>query len=237
MFDKEEIANSLPVKSFEEIKKIRRAQAIIDDVYDLLLERVREGESEAELAEFVKSSVLSLGGEDVSFDTIAAFGSGGAEPHHIPSEKRLEKGMLITVDMGAKYHGYCSDFTRTFAFGNVSAREKEIYNIVYTAQKEAVKAVAAGVRCADVDKAARDIIAKAGYGENYIHGTGHGVGTLIHEAPTLNARSVEVLENNMVVTVEPGIYVDGFCGVRIEDMLIVGNPAPLSRHSTELIIL
>lgn len=233
----EEKTNSLPVKTHDEIEKILKAQVIIDDVYDMLLAQVHENVTEKELADFVKKSVLDLGGEDVSFDTIVAFGKNGAEPHHVPTQQKLNKGDFITVDMGAVYQGYCSDFTRTFAFGSVSSKQREIYDVVYNSQKAAIKAVAAGVKCFDVDKIARDYIAEAGYGDKYIHGTGHGVGTQIHEAPFLNTRSDEILENDMVVTIEPGVYIADFGGVRIEDMMIVGNPIPLSRHKTELIVL
>ena len=159
---------------------MRRAAAVTDDVYDCLLASVREGVTERELADLILRETLRLGAEGVSFDTIVAFGESGAEPHHVPTDKRLERGMLVTVDMGAVVGGYCSDFTR---------------------------------------------------------GTGHGVGREIHEPPTLNPKSEETLLAGQVVTVEPGIYIPGRMGVRIEDMVIVGEGRPFSRHNTELLTL
>ena len=178
---------------------------------------MREGVTERELADLILRETLRLGAEGVSFDTIVAFGESGAEPHHVPTDKRLERGMLVTVDMGAVVGGYCSDFTRTFAAG--------------------MARVAPGVACRAADAAARDIIAAAGYAEQYIHGTGHGVGREIHEPPTLNPKSEETLLAGQVVTVEPGIYMPGRMGVRIEDMVLVGEGRPFSRHNTELLTL
>lgn len=225
------------VKTVEEQKVIRAAAQIIDDVYDLVLEVVTEGKTEKEIADFIEDKVLSLGGEGLSFDAIVAFGENGAQPHHVPCDRALKYGDLVTIDMGAVVNGYCSDFTRTFAYGEADAAQRKIYDIVYRAQKEAMAAVAVGESCARIDKIARDIIGEYGYDENYIHGTGHGVGKLIHEAPTLNPRSDEVLQKDMVITIEPGIYIEGEMGVRIEDMIIVGQSQPLSRHPRELIIV
>ena len=145
--------------------------------------------------------------------------------------------MLVTVDMGAVVGGYCSDFTRTFAFGDIDEERRRVYDIVYEAQEAGMARVAPGVACRAADAAARDIIAAAGYAEQYIHGTGHGVGREIHEPPTLNPKSEETLLAGQVVTVEPGIYIPGRMGVRIEDMVLVGEGRPFSRHNTELLTL
>lgn len=225
------------VKTADELALIRKAVQIIDDVYDFVLASAREGMTEIELADMIANKIAELGGDGTSFDTIVAFGENGCEPHHVPNDKKLEKGVLVTVDMGALYKGYCSDFTRTFAFGKPSQRQVKIYDIVREAQKRAVASVQAGVSCKSVDAAARDYITENGYGEEYVHGTGHGVGTLIHEAPTLKAISEEYLEDNMAVTVEPGIYIKDELGVRIEDVVIVGENIPLSRHATALIVV
>lgn len=216
---------------------MRRAAAVTDDVYDCLLASVREGVTERELADLILRETLRLGAEGVSFDTIVAFGESGAEPHHVPTDKRLERGMLVTVDMGAVVGGYCSDFTRTFAFGDIDEEQRRVYDIVNEAQEAGMARVAPGVPCRAADAAARDIIAAAGYGEQYIHGTGHGVGREIHEPPTLNPKSEETLLAGQVVTVEPGIYIPGRMGVRIEDMVLVGEGRPFSRHNTELLTL
>lgn len=225
------------VKDADELALMRRAAEITDDVYDFVLSLVREGITERGLADAILQKTVALGASGVSFDTIVAFGESGAEPHHVPTDKQLGKGMLVTVDMGAVVDGYCSDFTRTFAFGDVDEEQRHVYSVVLEAQKRALAAVADGVPCKDADAAARGYIAECGYGEYYIHGTGHGVGTEIHEPPTLNARSEEVLAAGQVVTVEPGIYIPARFGVRIEDMVLVGEGRPFSRHTTELIVL
>lgn len=225
------------VKTQEEIELMLRAAQIIDDTYDAVLENVKEGVSEKELADFIEKHVLAQGAQGLSFDTIVAFGENGAEPHHVPTDKRLEKGTFVTIDMGAVYKGYCSDFTRTFALGIINEKQREVYDTVYRAQKLGIAAVKEGAYCKDVDLAARAYIEDKGYGDKFIHTTGHGVGTQVHEQPRLGKDSDGVLEKNTVVTVEPGIYIQGEMGVRIEDMVIVGKNLPLSRHATELIVI
>ena len=225
------------VKSAQQLALMRRAAAVTDDVYDHILACVCEGVTEDELAREILSKTVALGAEGVSFDTIVAFGESGAEPHHVPTDKRLERGMMVTIDMGAVVGGFCSDFTRTFAFGDIDEEQRRIYDIVYEAQRLGIAAVRAGVGCRAADAVTRDYIAAAGYGECYIHGTGHGVGREIHEPPTLNPKSEETLLAGQVVTVEPGIYIPGRMGVRIEDMVLVGEGRPFSRHNTELLTL
>lgn len=225
------------VKNADELALMRRAAEITDDVYDYVLSIVREGVTEREIADAIYQKTIELGASGVSFDTIVAFGASGAEPHHVPTEKKLQKGVFVTVDMGAVVGGYCSDFTRTFAFGDIDEESKHVYDVVLEAQKRGMAAVADGVPCKVADAAARDYIAECGYGEFYIHGTGHGVGTEIHESPTLNGKSEEILVAGQVVTVEPGIYLPARMGVRIEDMVLVGEGRPFSRHTTELIVL
>ena len=225
------------IKSAEEIALMRRAAAITDDVYEYILGIVSEGVTETALADAIYRKTVELGASGVSFDTIVAFGESGAEPHQVPTDKMLQEGMFVTIDMGAVVEGLCSDFTRTFAFGDIDEEQRRVYDTVYEAQKLALSAVADGTACRAADAAARDHIARCGYGEFYIHGTGHGVGTEIHEPPTLNAKSGETLAAGQVVTVEPGIYLPGRMGVRIEDMVLVGEGRPFSRHTTELITL
>ena len=222
-------------KTEEEISLIVKSAEIIDSVFDEVLKSIAIGQTEKEVAEFIFEKAIEFGAEGLSFDTIVAFGENGAEPHHVPTDRKLKLNEFVTIDMGAKYKSYCSDFTRTFVVGRASSKMKEIYNVVKNSSLKAVKILAAGVACYDVDKVARDHIALAGYGDKYIHGTGHGVGLEIHEAPTLNTKSNEILENGMVVTIEPGIYIDGEMGVRIENMFIVGSQKPISRHTIELI--
>ncbi len=225
------------IKNKAEIDAMIRAAQIIDDTYDAVLDTIKEGDTEKGVADFIKGFVLMQGASGLSFETIVAFGKGGAEPHHVPTDCKLEKGMLVTIDMGAVYNGYCSDFTRTFAFGEISKKQRSIYEIVRQSQKFGVKAVKEGMDCAELDKVCRDYIEGNGYGEYFIHTTGHGVGKLVHESPRVGKNSTDVLENNMVITIEPGIYLPDEMGVRIEDMVIVGVEGAVSRHSTELIVI
>lgn len=225
------------IKTELELRAMMRAAQIIDDTYDAVLGTIKEGDTEKEIADFIENFVLMQGASGLSFDTIVAFGAGGAEPHHVPTDCKLEKGMLVTIDMGAVHNGYCSDFTRTFAFGQISDKQREVYDIVYKSQKLGVAATKVGALCGDVDKACRDYIAEHGYGDKFIHTTGHGVGKVVHEAPRVAKGSEETLEKGMVITVEPGIYIAGEMGVRIEDMLFVGKEGVVSRHPTELIVI
>ncbi|MGN0796277.1 MAG: M24 family metallopeptidase [Christensenellales bacterium] len=223
------------VKTEEEISLIVKSAEIVDSVFDEILKNIAVGQTEKEVADFIYEKIIKLGADGLSFDTIVAFGENGAEPHHVPTDRKLRSDEFVTIDMGAKYNSYCSDFTRTFVVGKANAKMKEVYEIVKNSSLEAVKILSANVSCYDVDKAARDYIISAGYGDKYIHGTGHGVGLEIHEAPTLNTKSDEILTDNTVVTIEPGIYIAGELGVRIENMFIVGSRKPISRHTIELI--
>lgn len=225
------------IKTQDELDAMIRAAQIIDDTYDAVLDTIKEGDTEKEVAKFIEEFVLMQGASGLSFETIVAYGKGGAEPHHVPTDTKLEKGMLVTIDMGAVYNGYCSDFTRTFAFGEINEKQRRIYDVVYRSQKLGVQAVGAGMRCEALDKVCRDCIDENGFGEYFIHTTGHGVGKVVHESPRVGRNSTDVLENNMVITVEPGIYLMGEMGVRIEDMVIVGREGALSRHATELIVI
>lgn len=225
------------IKEQSEIDAMIRAAQIIDDTYDAVLDSVKESDSEKDIANFIEEFVRMQGASGLSFETIVAFGKGGAEPHHVPTDCKLEKGMLVTIDMGCVYDGYCSDFTRTFAFGEPSEKQREIYDIVYKSQKAGVAATKAGMTCEELDKVCRDIIDEAGYEKYFIHTTGHGVGTLIHEAPRVGEGTKDVLENNMMITIEPGIYLPDEMGVRIEDMVLVGKEGVLSRQPTELIVI
>jgi Xaa-Pro aminopeptidase len=175
----------------------------------------------------------------VAFDTILAFGENSAEPHHRPVERALSHGDLVKVDFGCVVSGYHSDMTRTVAFGEPSARLREVYEVVRRAQQAGVEAVRAGVACAEVDRATREPIHAAGYGEEYRHSVGHGVGLEIHEQPWLRQGNDEPLPEGAVVTVEPGVYLEGEGGVRIEDMVEVtaDGGVVLPRTPKELMVL
>lgn len=204
-----------------------------------MLNYLKPGLTELEAAFELEMFLRKEGAQALSFDTILVSGVRTSLPHGVPSEKKLEKGDFITMDFGCIVDGYCSDMTRTVALGKVSQEQKEVYNIVLEAQKNGCDAIRQGLSCRDADKACRDIITDAGYGEFFGHGTGHGVGLEIHEAPTLNARSDEVLEENMIVTIEPGIYLPKQFGVRIEDLAIVtaSGIINLVKSDKELIVV
>lgn len=217
-----EILNRLrTVKTEEELTRIRRAEAIGDMAFQKILEELRPGMTELEVAARLEYHMREAGTAKNSFDTIVASGIHSAMPHAIPSEKKIEKGDFVTMDFGCIYEGYCSDMTRTVVVGKANEKQKEIYNTVLKAQLAAIEAVRPGRKGSEVDAVARSIIADAGYGEYFGHGLGHSVGLLIHENPSLSPKCHVVLQENVIETVEPGIYVPGFGGVRIEDLVCV----------------
>ena len=169
-----------------------------------------------ELAWKIKNIGHDLGADDISFEPIVAFGPHSAIPHHHNTATKLKKGDTLLVDMGMKYKGYCSDMTRTFFFGKPSAQQQKVYELVLEAQEAGIKKIKSGVATKKVDEAARKALGN--YEEYFKHSLGHGIGLEVHEMPSLSGRSTEILKENMIVTVEPGIYLDGKFGVRIEDM-------------------
>ncbi|MGI6733140.1 MAG: M24 family metallopeptidase [Anaerovoracaceae bacterium] len=227
------------IKDDSELKSIKKAQQIADMAFIHMLNYLRPGLTETEAAFELEMFLRSHGAQALSFDTILVSGVRTSLPHGVPSEKRLENGDFVTMDFGCIVDGYCSDMTRTVALGSVTTEQKEIYNIVLEAQKAGCNAIRSGLSCKEADRVCRDIIADRGYGAYFGHGTGHGVGLEIHEAPTLNARSEEVLKENMVVTVEPGIYLPKKFGVRIEDLAIVtaSGIINLVKSDKELVII
>lgn len=222
------------VKTYEEIQQIKNASTIVDNCFGHILDQIEEGMTEIDLAFMIEEYCFKYA-DGVSFETIVAFGKNAAEPHHSPNHTKLANNTLIKMDFGALYKGYCSDFTRTVEFGTVNDELRKIYSIVEQAEDRALAMVAVGASCAELFNSTMSFIESFGYGKYFIHGLGHGVGREIHETPTLNGKSAEILEKNMVVTVEPGIYIPNVCGVRIEDMIVVGEKGRLSRWRTELI--
>ena len=227
------------VKTPEQLLKIMKASAMGDMCFSHMLGFIRTGMTEIQVAEEIEKVLRSLGAEALSFDTICVSGERSTLPHGEPSDKITQEGDFVTLDFGAVVEGYCGDMTRTIIMGNPTSEQKKIYNIVLGAQLAAIDAVKAGVSCFDVDKVARDIITEAGYGEFFPHGTGHGVGTEVHEPPTINSKSKEILRENMPVTIEPGIYIPGKFGVRIEDLAIVTEFGIINtvNSSKDLIVL
>ncbi|MFP3903047.1 MAG: M24 family metallopeptidase [Armatimonadota bacterium] len=208
-------------KDPEEIEQIRRAAAVTDEALTSLLIQLAPGDTERETAFELQRRILNAGADDIAFDIIVASGPSAANPHATPTQRRISGGDMVKIDTGAKVNGYCSDITRTVFLGEPTEQFLEIYRLVRRAQKAALQAIKAGVRAADVDAVARDIITGGGYGEKFGHGLGHGVGLDVHERPRLSAKSDEVLQEGMVVTVEPGIYIEDWGGVRIEDLVLV----------------
>ncbi len=209
------------VKDDEERELIRRAQAATDAAFTGLLDRFALGVSEGWIARELERLMLEAGADGLAFDPIVAFGENAAEPHHEPGHRVLEEGDVIKLDMGALVDGYHADMTRTIAFGQPAVELQKIHDIVRQAQQAAIDVVRAGVTGVEVDAAARSVIDEAGYGERFVHGVGHGVGLEIHEQPWLGTTQGNELPEGAVVTIEPGIYLPGIGGVRIEDMVEV----------------
>lgn len=208
-------------KSPKEIERIRQATAIVDQVFEKVLTELRPGMTEREVATRLEILLREQGASSSSFPTIVASGERSALPHGLASPKPLNKGDFVTLDFGAWYEGYTSDITRTVVLGLADEKQKEIYHIVLEAQQKAIASIAPGMSGKQVDRVARDCITVAGYGEYFGHATGHGIGLEVHELPLLRKTSEDILEEGMVVTVEPGIYVPGIGGVRIEDDVLV----------------
>jgi len=208
------------IKSKEEVALIKKAARISDEVFKHILGFIKLGMREVDIAEEIEYTVKRNGASNISFDTIALSGSRSSLPHGAPSQDLLKNGTVL-MDFGCVFSGYNSDMTRTIFLGKATAKQKEIYNIVLEAQQTAIESIRPGVKASYVDKAVRDYIAGKGYGEYFGHSTGHGVGLDIHELPAISSRSNEVLQPGMVFTVEPGIYIPGWGGIRIEDMVLV----------------
>ncbi len=221
-------------KDAAELDTIRRAADIANRAFDLLLKDIRIGMTERQVAEVLERHMVALGAEGPSFDTIVACGPGGAQPHWVPSDRDVRAGEPLLVDFGCRVDGYCSDITRTVVVGEPDAKLTEIYAIVRRAQDAALAAVEAGAtRGRDIDAAARKVIDEAGYGKEFMHSLGHGVGLAVHELPHVSRLRVntpeldaelartEGIESGSVITNEPGIYIPGWGGVRLEDMIFV----------------
>jgi Xaa-Pro aminopeptidase len=209
------------VKDDEEIEAIAAAQRLADEAFEALLARGLEGRTERRLALWLEAEMRERGALAPSFPSIVASGAHGALPHAQPREVELARGSLVVIDWGALLHGYCSDCTRTIAVGEPGDQAREVYELVLAAQRAGVEAVRAGAETREIDAGVRSLIAQGGHGDHFGHGLGHGVGLEIHEAPRLAPRSADTLLSGDVVTVEPGVYLPGIFGVRIEDLCVV----------------
>ena len=234
-----EIDKPRRIKDNEEIRLISEAEKIGDEAFINLLEILRAGMTEREVALELEMRMKRQGASDLSFDTIVASGVRSSMPHGVASDKVIEKGDFVTLDFGCVYKGYCSDMTRTVIIGNPDSRQEEVYNLVLKAQKTAIDGLYNGIACSKADKIARDAITEGGYGEYFTHSLGHSVGIEIHELPNFSPKSVDILENGNVLSIEPGIYIDGWGGVRIEDLIAVndGKITNLSHSPKELVVI
>lgn len=227
------------IKDENELATIKKAIEIAEIAFTQLLPEIKPGVSERELAVNLEFYMRQLGAEGASFPIICASGARSALPHGSPTDKLIEHGDFVTIDFGASYDGYISDITRTVAIGEVNRQQREIYKIVLEAQLNALENVKPGMTGIEADLFTRDVITSYGYGENYGHGTGHGIGMDVHEAPSVSPRGQEVLKPGMLITIEPGIYLPGVGGVRIEDdVLVTANGLEvLTKLRKELVIL
>ncbi|NLZ16392.1 MAG: aminopeptidase P family protein [Desulfobulbaceae bacterium] len=209
------------VKTTDELELIRQSTQLNERVFTHVYSQISLGQTERELARLIENTMLDFGADRPSFDTIAAFGENAAKPHAVPSERRLKAGETVLVDMGLVLNGYCSDMSRTFVLGEPDAIFLERLRLVRAAQQAAISTIRAGVTGAAVDQVARDVLREGGYGEAFGHGLGHGVGLAVHEAPRLSPHAHTPLAAGMVVTVEPGLYLADWGGIRLENMVIV----------------
>ncbi|MGI0056275.1 MAG: M24 family metallopeptidase [Nitrosarchaeum sp.] len=235
--------NSRIIKDKKEIRILKKASKIIDEMYDICHKKMKISQKESEL----QTILMSYAMEQKMFDTgykstlnplIIAGGSNGSLPHAQVTDRKFKKGDLVVVDLTLRYRGYVSDATRTFAIGKISPQEKQVYEIVKESQKLGLEAVKPNIDCKDVDFACRKYIEEQNYGKYFIHSTGHGIGLEVHELPTISYRSDTKLKENMAITVEPGIYIPNKFGVRIEDSLIVkDHPIILHKFTKDLITI
>ena len=236
----QKLVNSLrAAKDEEELALMRRAQEITDQAFSAMLKFIQPGQTEQEIAARLQYEMLCLGADKMSFDPIVASGPNGSKPHAIPSQRKVQKGDFITMDFGCKFGGYCSDMTRTIALGEPTEEMKKVYHIVLEAQKAGIAAARAGIPGKDIDAAARKVIEEAGYGDYFGHGYGHSVGIEIHESPNANTREETLMPVGAAVSAEPGIYLPGKFGVRIEDVTVLTAEGcvDITKSPKELIIL
>lgn len=225
------------IKEAEEIERIEAAAAIADKTFDHICGFLKPGLTERQIALELEFHMRSNGSENMPFDIIVAGGPNGARPHAVPGDRQLEDGDLVVLDFGAKVGGYCSDMTRTVCIGKATDDKRRVYDAVLQANEAGLAATRAGMPCAEVDLAAREVLQRLGFGDHFTHGLGHGVGIDIHEMPTVGPRSTQSLRRGAVVTIEPGVYLSGVAGVRIEDLVVVEESGcRLLSHSPKQLI-
>ena len=227
------------IKSEDELVNMRKAAELADYAVEVGCKEIAEGKTELEILNAIELAVKEKGASQMAFDTMVLSGPKTASPHGNPGDRKIQKGDLVLFDLGVIYNGYCSDITRTVAFGEPSAEKREVYETVRRAEEAAVNAVKPGITAMELDKIARDVITEAGYGEYFTHRLGHGLGISVHEFPSITGVNDMKLETGMVFTIEPGIYHPNITGVRIEDDVVVTEDGieVLTKFPKELIIL
>ncbi len=235
----EEIEKIAAIKSFDEIKNIQKASAITIRVYHEILGLLNEGVSESDIAAEITFRIRKNGGDGVAFEPIVLFGEHSALPHGTPGVKQLGHGDSIQLDFGAVYNGYCSDFSRVVVLGKADKEFLKVYSIVNSALDRALSVVRAGIEAKAIDFAARSFIKKNGYGNNFRHALGHGVGLTVHAFPKISSAVSDPVETMQIFTIEPGIYIPGRFGIRIEELVMIGNEGVtnLTDVPRELIVL
>jgi Xaa-Pro aminopeptidase len=233
------IAPQMQIKDAGEVALIEKAARIADDCFASVLQYIKPGVRERDIAAELEYQMQKAGSEDVPFGTIVASGPRSALPHGRASVRRIKSGEFVTLDFGATVGGYVSDITRTVVMDQASPRQRRVYGVVRRAQQTALHAARSGMVCSDLDKSARNVIKRAGHGPRFGHGLGHGIGLAVHEGPSVNAKSNTVLRPGMVITIEPGVYFPGWGGVRIEDDIVIGRGGNrvLTRSDRELVVL
>ncbi|WP_391116399.1 M24 family metallopeptidase [Psychrobacillus sp. L3] len=227
------------IKSEDELVNMRKAAELADYAVEVGCKEIAEGKTELEILNAIELAVKEKGASQMAFDTMVLSGPKTASPHGVPGDRKIQKGDLVLFDLGVIYNGYCSDITRTVAFGEPSAEKREVYETVRRAEEAAVNAVKPGITAMALDKIARDVITEAGYGEYFTHRLGHGLGISVHEFPSITGVNEMKLETGMVFTIEPGIYHPEITGVRIEDDVVVTEDGVevLTKFPKELIVL
>ena len=222
-----------------ELALMRQAQEITDEAFKAILNFIRPNMTEREIAARLVYELMSRGGDKVSFDPIVAAGSNGSRPHSVPGDQVADTGMFITMDFGCKVEGYCSDMTRTVALGSPTQEMEAVYNAVLAAQRAGINAARAGVTGQEIDEAARRVLREAGYGEYFSHSFGHSLGVDIHESPNAGSKETRPMPVGAVISAEPGVYIPGKFGVRIEDVLILNENGceDSTRSPKDLIVL
>lgn len=234
-----EIAFERSIKTEEEIQLIKKAQAITDKTFEDILSLIKEGMTEIELGRILNDLLYQNGADQAAFESIVAFGPNSAKPHALKTKTKLKNNSVIKVDFGAKYKGYCSDMTRTVFFGGASQKQKEIYQHVLNAQNAALENVYTGIGCPSAYALANDYFVKENLDKYFLHSLGHGIGVDVHERPALSPKSNEILQENMVVSIEPGLYYINEFGIRIEDIILFKKTTVenLTKSVKQMIIL